>query len=378
MVQLHTFLAGMKVLDLSQYIPGPMASLFLADMGAEVLKIEPPRGDEMRNLGPRDGDDHPIFYRSLNAGKSVRRMDLKDPAIREEFLSLALECDVLIEGFRPGVMQRLGLDYETLSEINPRLIYCSISGYGAIGGRANQAAHDGNYLAVSGILDRNGTEEPFFFDPPVSDTSGALFAVVAILGALHGRSATARGCHLDIGLADVTMPLQMLQVAAWGAIGEVPVRRGTYLNGGAAYYQVYRTGDNRHIMLGAVETKFWSNFCLAAGHPGWVERHGEPIPQHDLIEEVSAYFRSLDLKQANSLFTSNDCCFSPVLDLGEALSDQQIYDRGLVLRSDNGELQALFPAHVNGKPPASRRPLSELKEGASARPTQADVETTRR
>ena len=378
MAQLQTFLAGMKVLDLSQYIPGPMASLFLADMGAEVLKIEPPRGDEMRYLGPRDGDDRPIFYRSLNAGKAIRRMNLKDSAVRDNLLSLTLEYDVLIEGFRPGVMQRLGLDYETLSKINPRLVYCSLSGYGASGRRTNEAAHDGNYLAVSGIMDRNGHEEPFLFDPPVSDTSGALFAVTAILGALHGRNATGRGCHLDIGLADVTMPLQMLQVAAWGAVGEIPLRRGTYLNGGAAYYQVYRTRDDRHVMLGAVEKKFWTNFCLIAEKPDWIERHSEPIPQHDLIRDVATYFRSQNLEHAVDIFTKKDCCLSPVLNLGEALSDQQLYDRGLVLRSEDGELQTLFPARIDGKPPVPRRPLCELDDGSHVGIDRACVATKER
>lgn len=378
MGQLHTFLAGMKVLDLSQYIPGPMTSLFLADMGAEVLKVEPPRGDEMRYLGPRDGDNHPIFYRSLNAGKVVRRMNLKDPVVRDELLSLTCEYDVLIEGFRPGVMDRLGLNYEVVSKINPRLVYCSLSGYGASGRRANEAAHDGNYLAVSGIMDRNGVDDPYFFDPPVSDTSGALFAATAILGALHGRITTGCGCHLDIGLADVTMPLQMLQVAAWGAIGEVPARRGTYLNGGAAYYQVYRTRDDRHVMLGAVESKFWSNFCFAAGKPDWITRHGETIPQKDLIEDVAAYFRSIDLEQAIALFADCDCCLSPVLTLGEALSDQQTYDRGLVSRSDSGELQALFPARIDGEPPAPRRPIRELEDQPYAGIDQASVLTKRR
>jgi crotonobetainyl-CoA:carnitine CoA-transferase CaiB-like acyl-CoA transferase len=364
MGQLQTFLAGMKVLDLSQYIPGPMASLFLADMGAEVLKIEPPRGDEMQYLGPRDGANHPIFYRSLNAGKVVRRMNLKDPAVRDELLQLARGYDVLVEGFRPGVMDRLGLNYEAVSKINPRLVYCSLSGYGASGRRANEAAHDGNYLAVSGIMDRNGVDDPYFFDPPVSDTSGALFATTAILGALHGRITTGRGCHLDIGLADVTMPLQMLQVAAWGAIGEVPARRGTYLNGGAAYYQVYRTRDGRHVMLGAVERKFWSNFCLAAAKPDWITRHGEMIPQNDLIAIV--------------LFADCDCCLSPVLTLGEALTDQQTYDRGLVSRSDSGELQALFPALVDGEPPAPRRPICELGDQPYTGIDQASVLTKRR
>ena len=209
-------------------------------MGAEVLKIEPPQGDEMRQLGPKDAQGAPVFYQALNAGKSVRRMNLKDENARAEFLELARDVDILIEGFRPGVATRLVVDYETLSGVNPRIIYCSMSGYGARVDATLKAAHDGNFLAVSGILHRNGGGVPVFYDPPASDTSGALFAVIAILGALRESDRTGRGSLIDIALADVMMPLQLMQIADCGANGHVPEPRGTYLNGGAAYYQVYR------------------------------------------------------------------------------------------------------------------------------------------
>lgn len=362
--RLQTFLTGVKVLDLSQYIPGPMASLLLADMGAQVLKIEPPQGDEMRNLGPQDAQGRPLFYNALNAGKQVRRMDLKLGWVREEFLALVAGADVLIEGFRPGVMARLGLDYATLSVLNPRLVYCSISGYGATGSLALKAAHDGNYLATSGILDRNGDAAPMFFDPPVADTSGSLFAVIAILGALHGRAGSGRGCEIDLGLADVMMPLQLLQVAEWGANGVIPKPRSTYLNGGAAWYQVYATSDGRHIMLGCVEAKFWRNFCHAAGHPDWLGRQSEPIPQTALIADLAACFQGFTLEQASSLFSGVDCCFSPVLDLGEALTSDQLRERGLVRAGDGpGDLQALFPVKIDGKAPRLRKPHARVADG---------------
>src|SRR5450756_370444 len=152
MSRLNSFLNDVKVLDLSQYIPGPMASLFLADMGAEVLKVEPPRGDEMRSLGPKDTAGERVFYAALNAGKKVRRMDLKDEAVRAEFLELVRDYDILIEGFRPGVLARLGIGYPVLSLVNPGLIMCSISGFGARGSAVAKAAHDGNYLAACGAV----------------------------------------------------------------------------------------------------------------------------------------------------------------------------------------------------------------------------------
>jgi crotonobetainyl-CoA:carnitine CoA-transferase CaiB-like acyl-CoA transferase len=365
MSRLNSFLKGVRVLDLSQYIPGPMASLFLADMGAEVLKIEPPRGDEMRSLGPRDATGEPVFYRALNAGKTVRRMDLKDDAIRAEFLAMVRDYDVLIEGFRPGVLARLGIGYPVLSKVNPGLIVCSVSGFGARGSDTAKAAHDGNYLATSGVLDRNGAGGPIFFDPPLSDVSGSLFAVIAILGALHERQRSRRGCEIDLGLADVVMPLQLMQVADWGANAHVPKAGTTYLNGGAAYYQLYATRDGRHVMLGAVEPKFWRAFCEAADRSDWVGRQTEPLPQARLIADLAAYFKRLSLDEATGRFANADCCFSPVFDLEEALTSEQLRSRGLVRREPaSGQLQALFPIYVDGEQPGVRPPLALHSAGA--------------
>jgi alpha-methylacyl-CoA racemase len=365
MSRLNAFMTGMRVVDLSQYIPGPLASLILADLGAQVIKIEPPAGDQMQTLGPRDQAGRPVFYRALNAGKAAYRMDLKRPEVRDEFLRVVASADILIESFRPGVMARLRLDYATLATINPRLVYCSMSGYGATGPLAQSAGHDGNYLALTGVLDRNGSDAPLFYDPPLADISGSLFAVIAILGALHGRQRTGRGCEIDLGLADGLMLLQLLQVAAFGANGTVPRRAGTYLNGGAAYYRVYRTGDARFIMLGAVEAKFWRAFCAAADHPDWAARQLEPIPQTALISDVATFFADLTLAECIARFSPADCCFSPVLDLGEALRSGPIRARGLVRNGPADDLQALFPALIDGEAPSPRDVVREYVGQAS-------------
>lgn len=357
---LSSFLRGIRVLDLSRYLPGPMASLLLADMGAEVLKVEPPTGDELQSLGPRGADGRPAFYEAINAGKAVVELDLKKQSDRDALLDLVVAADVLIEGFRPGAMKRLGLDYGRLAAVNAQLIYCSISGYGASGPLAPAAGHDNNYLALSGVLHRNGIGGPIFFDPPISDTSGALFAAIAILGALHGRVRTGKGCEIDLGLADVAMPLQLFQVAGVGATGHAPGPEETYLNSGAAYYRVYRTLDGRHIALGAVEPKFWRAFCEAAGRPDWIARQVEPTPQKGLITEVAAYFAAHGLAECMARFEPADCCFSPVLDLGEALATPHVSNRGLVRRDAGGDLQALFPAIVGGGAPASRERLRRV------------------
>ncbi len=211
----------------------------------------------------------------------------------------------------------------------------------------------------------------------VADVSGSLFGVIAILGALRGREADGRGCAIDIALADVATPLQLFQVAAYGAAGIVPRRRETYLNGGAAYYQVYATWDDRHVVVGAVEPKFWRSFCEAAGQPDWITRQEEALPQTRLIADVAAFISTLTLEECRARFNSPDCCTSPVLDLGEALASPHVAGRGLVRAAPHGALQALFPARIDGHPPDSRPPVrtgaglstSERRDGSAGRAT---------
>jgi alpha-methylacyl-CoA racemase len=353
----NRFLQGIRVVDVSFYIPGPMASLQLADMGAEVTKVEPPWGDDMRALGPRDAQGAPLFYQALNAGKTVLHLDLKSAAGRQALFERADEADIFIEGFRPGVMSRLGLGAETLRSRNPGLITCSISGHGAESPLAQSAGHDGNYLAAAGVLHRNGVP-PRFFDPPVADLSGSLFAVIAILGALQARARDGLGCHIDLGLADVAMPLQLFEIAAYGATGQVPQPNTTYLNAGAAYYQIYATADGRYVMVGAVEAKFWQAFAQAAGHPEWIARQTEALPQHRLIGDVAACLSALTLAECATRFAGGDCCVTPVLDLAQAIASPHHTARGLVKRSSAG-LQSLFPAWIDGVPPNAREPIRE-------------------
>lgn len=357
MSAMNSWLEGVRVLDLSQYLPGPLATLFLADFGADVLKVEPPRGDEMRNLGPRDDAGRPIFYEAVNAGKTVRRMDLKQPQDRAAFLALVEGADVLLETFRPGVMARLGLDYAVLSARNPRLVYCSLNGYGAGSPMEQAAGHDANYLALAGLLDRNGDATPMYFDPPIADTTGSLYSVVAILGALRGRERSGRGCAIDIGLADVAHPLQVFAVADYGARGYSPGRNETYLNGGAAYYRIYGTRDGRFVAIGALEPKFWRSFCEASARPEWIARQAEPFPQHALTRDLAAHFATLTMAECVIRYGATDCCVTPVLTLGEGLASEHCQARGLVRRGEAGDLQALFPAHVDGVAPATRRAL---------------------
>jgi crotonobetainyl-CoA:carnitine CoA-transferase CaiB-like acyl-CoA transferase len=309
----------------------------------------------MLQLGPRDADGTPLFHAALNAGKTLCRLDLKSDAGRQALLALADGADVLIEGFRPGVLARLGLDMDRMGERNPRLIMCSLSGYGASGPMAQVAGHDGNYLALAGVLHRNGSP-PRCFDPPIADMTSGLFAVIAILGALEARRRDGSGCHIDLGIADVAMPLQLYQLAALDTV--VPQPETTYLNGGAAYYRVYATGDARHVMLGAVEPKFWRTFCAAADRPAWIGRQGEALPQVALIGDLAAYFATLSLADCLDRFAATDCCVSAVLALDEAVGSPHHAARGVVRRSAAG-WQALFPALIDGEAPPLRVPLTE-------------------
>ena len=370
MSRLNECLHGIRVLDLSRYLPGPLATLLLADLGADVLKIEPPGGDEMITLGPRGAGGEPVFYDAVNGGKRVRRMDLKDPGAREEFIALVRQADVLIESSRPGAMERLHLGFDRLVIANPRLIYCGLSGYGGNSPLAQAAGHDANYLALAGVLHRNGVP-PSYFDPPVADTTGSLFAALAILGALRARDRDGRGCRLDIGLADVAAPLQTFQVADYGARGYDPASDETYLNGGAACYRIYPTADGRYVALAAIEPKFWARFCAAANRPGWVARQAEPLPQHALIEDVKSFFGALSLAQCLAHFDGVDCCLTPVLTLGEAIQSDHCLSRRLVVRGSGGELQALFPAWMDGAPPSPRARVSTTTDGFRDRPIEA-------
>ncbi len=357
MSQLNQFLDGISILDLSHYLPGPMASLMLGDMGAQVIKVIPPAGDGLQIVGPKDEEGRPIFYEAVNEGKYELQLDLKRETDRDELRGLATRADVLIEGFRPGTLTRLGVSPEALRNANPKLIVCSISGYGASGPLAAAAAHDANLLAIAGIMARN---EDCMFDPPVVDCAAALFAALSIAAALHHRNKNGGiGCTIDIGLADVMMPLQACHVAAFARTGWSPAPRSYYINGGLACYNQYRTRDAKRIILGALEEKFWTAFCRGAQHPEWIARHAESQPQDRLIAEVSEFFGAMTLKACEERFRGIDCCLTPVMDMHEALNQPQLRHRDLV-RAQGKTMQSLFPAHIDGKPPKSRTELRQV------------------
>lgn len=362
MSKLNDFLRGVKVIDVSQFLPGPFAGLLMADMGATVLKVEPPGGDEAKRYGPAFPDGTPAFHEATNSGKFVIEIDLKSATGKERFLHLAADADVLVEGFRPGVMEKLGLGYAGIKKRNPEIIYCSISGFGQ--GQSMRAGHDGNYLAEAGVLDRNGTTEPVLFDPPPADFAGSFFALTAILGALHGRDRGIGGCHIDIGLADSIHPLQIRELAAFAATGLNPTRETTLSSGGFARNSVYRTSAGYHIVFSGMEPKFWNRFCERAGRPDWRERISDPMPQVDLKREVADFILRLSEEEVQSLIDDPDVCVARVLTLSEAVERAINGTRNLIVRVED-RIQPLFPALLNGQTPGLRVPPRILDDLSS-------------
>ncbi len=353
-------LDGTRVLDLSQYLPGPSATQMLADMGADVIKVEPPGGDPLLGMSPLTGGaEGEAYYKAVNAGKSVLRIDLKSNEGREGFETLLSRADVLLESYRPGVMDRLGFTREALSSLNPQLIHCALTGYGQEGPKSGEGGHDINYMAITGGLSVTGVNKsPIAGWPPAADYTGALNSVNAILAALIRCQRTGEGAYVDLAMADTFMAWQ-----PWGMTGQFHgqpmARNANLLNGGAACYGVYPTADDRFVTLGALEPKFWTNFCNSVGRDDWIDRQNEPLPQKDLIAEVKALISSQNLKHWERLLEGADCCYQAVLTYDEAAEHPQIQSRKQVRKQDD-HCQVMWPAHIDGKAPIDRPPYEEI------------------
>ena len=351
---LHQFLKDIRVIDLSQYLPGPFATRMLADMGADVVKVEPPGGEPGRHFDAEGRPGDSPFWRLNNAGKTVVTIDLKSEEGRLALTTLLRSADILLESYRPGVLDRLGFGTAALWEINPRLVHCALSGYGQTGPSRLTAGHDINYEAMTGGLNQCGTpDRPVIPFPPMADYAGSLQSVITILAALHARTRTGQGCTIDISMAESLLFWNTLSFSA-------PMRRGQgLLNGGAAFYQIYPTADGRFVSLSPLEPKFWDNFCDAVGRPDWKSRRYEPLPQSALIGEVSDLFASEPLAHWDALLTGIDCCYHAVLTLDEVPDDPHVAARGLIDRSGR-YTDVLFPAWVNDTPPSPRQPVTEV------------------
>jgi alpha-methylacyl-CoA racemase len=337
-------LAGVRVLDLSRLLPGPFASLVLADLGAQVDKIEDPEGgDYLRAMPPLVGDTSSMFL-ALNRNKRSACLDLKKESGRRALLELVARSDVLLEQFRPGVLDRLGLGHAQLLAKNPRLIVCALTGYGQDGPLARRAGHDINYLARAGVLGMQGPADR----PPqvpgfqLADIGGGLWCVAGILAALHQRAATGAGRVIDVSMLESSMAFAFSGLGQLFG-GSVPARGDGPLSGGLALYGTYGTSDGRFVALGALEPKFWNAFCAAAGIEADMTALFPGPHQAVLKEKLRALFASRTRAAWEAFGRDHDCCLEPVLEPEELRNDEQLRARGAFFELDSpwGRLEQL-------------------------------------
>ncbi|MDP4161442.1 MAG: CaiB/BaiF CoA-transferase family protein [Bacillota bacterium] len=324
-------LKGLCVVDFSRYLPGPFASLRLADLGAEVIKVEPPKGgDPARQMGGEVGGAGLLFLAN-NRGKKSVSINFKEKAGQELAFKLASKADVVIESFRPGVADALGIGYQALKNVKPDLIYCSLTGFGQSGLFSDLGSHDLNYMALSGLLvqlkDQQGRPvQPCF---QFADMIGGIGASEAILAALVKRSLTHEGSYLDFAMVDTLIGMMTLhsliqKVAGTGyGISEI--------TGGIIAYNIYETGDGRYLSLGALEKKFWVNFCQGVNKEDWIKDHFSPANADNATYlDLVKLFKSRTLAEWAEFGLKVDCCLMPILEANEMMSHDYVLSKGLV------------------------------------------------
>ena len=337
-------LSGLLVLDFTTLLPGPLAALMLAEAGAEVIKIERPGGEEMRGFPPMwDGES--AVYAMLNRGKQVVHIDLKSAGDRDRLMPLLQRADILLEQFRPGVMARLGLGFDDVHAINPKLVYCSISGYGQSGPRAHEAGHDINYIGNTGVLalQPGPANQPVV--PPflAADIAGGTFpAVINILLALRARDRSGKGCHLDIAMTDAMFTFAWYALALGQVSGRFPGPGELPLVGGSPRYHLYPAKDGQIVACGALEQKFWLAFTKAIGLP---EQLADD--RRDAKATCDGVARLIAEKTGDAwrpIFAEADCCVTVVTPLSEAVRDPHFVERGLFAHTLRGHSGSTMPA----------------------------------
>lgn len=336
----NPLLSGIRVLDLTRLLPGPFCSFYLAQLGAEVIKLEEPQGgDYARMLAPE-------LFTLLNRGKQSVTLDLRQPEAVAILKKMVARADVLIESFRPGVMDKLGCGYQDLKLLNPRLVYAALTGYGQTGPYKDRAGHDMNYCAYAGLLDQTGTADgaPVLSNFQSADLAGgALTCALGILAAVIGARASGQGTMVDVGMLDGTLALQTLSLATIRTLGESRVRGNDMLNGGLANYSIYACADGKHIAMAALEPKFFLNFCNTVGRPDLAVMPLAPGPAGAALRTaLSELFRTRSRDEWELLLADRDCCVSGIYSPQEALDNPQVKARGLI-RMEDGKPLSDFP-----------------------------------
>lgn len=363
-------LSGIRVLDLTRLLPGPYGTQLLNDLGADIVKIEQPgTGDYLREMEPESGigpTGMSYFFEYLNAGKRSVGLDLQEPAGREAFYELVADADVVTESFRPGVVDRLEVDYETLTEMTDSLVYCSLTGFGQNGPYRDRSGHDLNYLAVSGILGLTGEPDgpPVIPGTLIADLAAGSFLAVSVLAALIGEESK----YIDLSMTDVVATWTLPYMHEYFATGEAPARGETFHQKYPSY-NVYETADGEFLALGCLEEHFWANFCDAIDRPDYIEHHHSPDPaeREAIREDLSDLFRNRSRAEWLAEFADHDIPIAPVNDLGSVPDDPQISAREVIVGEDVSRFR--FPALFNsemavseGDPPARGEHTSAILE----------------
>jgi crotonobetainyl-CoA:carnitine CoA-transferase CaiB-like acyl-CoA transferase len=352
-------LEGIRILDLSRLLPGPYCTMLLADLGAEVLKLETPGlGDFARIIppfitNPANGEQVGATFWAVNRNKKSVALNFRNQRGKQVFFRLARDVDVIVESFRAGQAEKWGIGYEAVRAVNPGIVYCSLSGYGQTGPYKDHSGHDLNYLSLSGLLAASGLPDGAPIPPAVqvADLSGAMLAAIAILATLIGRGKTGAGQYLDISLFDGALSWASTIVGGTFSAGGTIERGKMQLSGGLPCYNVYETREGMHLTLAAIEPHFWSTFCKTVGREDLTPR------QQDIsaIPEVSAIFKTRTLDEWLAVFSTLDACVEPVREYAEVFNDPHIKHRGLITQFGNlpqvGSV-FVFSKHDPTPPPA--------------------------
>lgn len=327
-MSLNPLLKGIRILDVSRLLPGPFCSFYLAQMGAEVIKIEEPgRGDYARDMSPE-------MFTVVNRGKQSVVLDLKKPEDAEAFRKLADTADVVLESFRPGVMKKLGCDYDTLRARNPKLVYAALTGYGQTGPYANRPGHDMNYRGYAGELDQNAIAggAPVQGNVQVADLAGgALTCALGILAAVIGAKVSGEGTMVDVGMMDGTLALQVAALGTRRMMGATPPRGNDFLGGGLPNYFIYETSDGKHLAMGSLEPKFFHRMLELAGASDLRKLPMVPGPKGEpLREALKALVKTRTRDEWEALLAHEDTCVSGIYTLDEALNNEQVKARGFI------------------------------------------------
>ncbi|MFL6555337.1 MAG: CaiB/BaiF CoA transferase family protein [Bacillus sp. (in: firmicutes)] len=355
-------LKGVKVIDFTNYLPGPFATLRLAEMGAEIIKVEPPEGDPARNTGISKQGDGLVFLANNRQKKSIT-LNLKEKEGVETAHKLIANADVVLESFRPGVMEKLGLGYEAVQKVKPDIVYCSISGYGQKGLLSKLGNHDINYMALSGVLAqfKDQAGKPVHPSITVADYLGGYAANERILAGLVSRALTGKGSYHSISITDQLVSLlgnHVMVEKETGAGNGINV-----LNGSIVSYALYETMDGRYMSIGALEPKFWDNFCKANGREEWCQAHFSKTDEFNpVFQEITALFKNRTFSEWIDFTQKVDCCMAPVLEVGELEDHPFFQEKELIFTSSWGDCQVKMHSDLNKESMTPPPKLNEHKD----------------